>query len=510
VSIAKLLREQADARADDEFLRFEGRSVSFGEIDRRANQVAGALSSAGVGPGDRVLVMLDNSVEFVEAWFGIAKLGAAIVPLNTALKGEPLSYIAQHAEPKLRIVGGNHLDTFRSAGADPDGAAVVVGGDEDAWTTLTSEMADDTCGDPADGSIASIIYTSGTTGMPKGVMLPEHSYLNTGRAYATQMLALASDDVLYTPLPLFHVNAQQLSVMGALVSGRPLVLARRFSASGFFDELRAEGCTVFNYIGAMIATLWKQPERPDDADNPARLGLGAAAPADVWPSFERRFGVTLLEGYGLTETGTVATVNRRHDVRVGSIGKPVDWCDVRVVAEDGTAAPTGEPGEVAVHFTEANSGMLGYFHDPEATAAVVRDGWFHTGDRGYVDEDGFFYFVDRLKDCIRRRGENISSFEVERQLARHEAVLEVAVVGVPSELSEEDVMACVVPRSEQSFDPVEFRQWAAELLPAFQVPRYVKVLTELPRTETHRAQKYLLRAAAFEGELYDAVPSGRG
>jgi crotonobetaine/carnitine-CoA ligase len=313
-----------------------------------------------------------------------------------------------------------------------------------------------------------------------------------------------ADDVLYTSLPLFHVNAQMLTTMGALVSGRPMVLAPRFTASGFFDDLREHRATVFNYIGAMLTMLAKQPRRDDDAANPARLAIGGAAPAELWSDFERRFGLSILEIYGLTETATFCLGSPPADIRVGKIGTPVGWAEVRVEREDGSEADAGEPGEIVIRSSEPDVLFQGYYKNDDATAAAMRGGWFHSGDRGRQDEDGYFVFIDRLKDCIRRRGENISSYEVERIVNAHPLVAESAAVGVPSELGEEEVMAVVVPSPGSSLDPRQLTDFCAERMAAFMVPRYVQIRDRLPKTATERVRKFALREGGI-GDAWDRL-----
>jgi crotonobetaine/carnitine-CoA ligase len=355
--------------------------------------------------------------------------------------------------------------------------------------------------------VAAILYTSGTTGPPKGVMIPHNAYAVAGLEFVRNYVRIRADDVLYTSLPLFHVNAQQLTTMGALISGRPMALAERFSASGFFDDLARHGATVFNYIGAMLTMLHKQPPRPDDARGPARLAIGGAAPASLWRDFERRFGLRILEIYGLTETATVCLGNPPDDVRVGRVGMPVSWAEVRVEDGEGVEAPPDAPGEIVVRARRPDTLFLGYYRREEATAEAMRGGWFHTGDRGVRDADGYFTFLDRLKDCIRRRGENISSYEVERTLNEHPAVAESAAVGVPSDLGEEEVKAYVVLRPGAELAPAELIEFCSVRMADFMVPRYVELREELPKTATQRVQKFALRAEGIGG-AWDRLAAG--
>jgi crotonobetaine/carnitine-CoA ligase len=292
----------------------------------------------------------------------------------------------------------------------------------------------------------------------------------------------------------------------ALLTGRPLVLTGRFSGSGFLDEMRAHGATVFNYIGAMLTILLKQPEREDDAANPVRLTTGSSAPAERWREFERRFGIKIVEIYGLTETAGVCLASPPDDVRIGKCGVPVSWSDVEIHREDGTRAAPDEPGEFVVRSKQPNTMFLGYYRDEEATAKAMRGGWFHTGDRGRRSLDGYFTFIDRLKDCIRRRGENISSYEIERIVATHPGVAECAAVGVPAELGEEEVMVVVVPRGD-GVDAGELVAFCAERMAAFMVPRYVRTVSALPKTPTQKVQKYALRQGGFAG-AWDRLGGG--
>jgi crotonobetaine/carnitine-CoA ligase len=339
----------------------------------------------------------------------------------------------------------------------------------------------------------SIMYTSGTTGLPKGAMISHFNYPNTGKIWEEIVVRANPDDVFFTTLPLFHANAQMFTTMGSVSSGRPMVLREKFSASRFFDEIRQYGATVFNYIGAMLTILMKQPPRPDDADNPARITFGGAAPKEIWREFEKRFGVTIMEGFGLTESGGVCLANPYDRIKVGSIGKPLPFCDVKVVDDYDVELPAGISGEIVVRTKVPDAIFLEYYKDSQRTQESMRGGWFHSGDRGYVDEEGYFYFLDRMKDCIRRRGENISSFEIEKAINAHPKVLESAAIGVPSELGEEDVKVFVVPREGSALGPDEIVEWCADRVAYFMVPRYIEFLEAFPKTATERTQKYELR-----------------
>jgi carnitine-CoA ligase len=498
-TLPAILDARAQATPDDRFVTYRGADRTFGEALEGAERGAAALAAVGVGKGDAVAVMLPNSFEFLDVWLGAALLGAVVVPVNNALRGEGLRYIVEHSDARAAVVDAPFLEAYDdalSAGTGPD-RCFARGSDGGRWEELGALLAGGhppaARADVQPGDLAAVLYTSGTTGLPKGAMTCHNAYVRTGFEYACTYVQLRSDDVLWTCLPLFHINAQAISVMPALLSGRPLVLSPRFSASGFLDEIRAEGATVFNYIGAMLTILLKQPVRPDDAANPLRLTTGSSAPAQQWREFEERFGIQIVEIYGLTETAGVCLASPPADVRPGKCGVPLEWAEVRIARDDMTECDRDEPGEFQVRSKLPNIMFQGYYKNDEATEKAWAGGWFHTGDRGLRSDDGYFTFLDRLKDSIRRRGENISSFEVERVVNSHPAVGESAAVGVPSDLGEEEVMIVVVPRPGEEVDPSELVEFCAARMASFQVPRYVMLRSELPKTPTEKVQKFQLR-----------------
>ncbi len=497
-TVGSALRARAAMTPDEPFVSFEGTTTTFAETLTRGEQTASALAELGVGRGSTVAVMLPNCPEFLDIWFACALLGAVLVPVNAGLRGEGLRYIVEHSESNVVVCDGALSGVFDDALPTTGPKIRLVRGESSpAWLAL-DELIAGTYAAPAwpdvqHADLASILYTSGTTGLPKGVMNCHNAYLVAGSEFARRHVAMRESDILYTSLPLFHVNAQMLTTMGSLLSGRPMVLAPRFSASGFFDDLRRHGATIFNYIGAMLTMLYKQPTRADDGDNPCRLAIGGAAPKELWRNFERRFDLDLLEIYGLTETATYCLGSPPGDIRVGKVGVPVSWAIVQVHDGDGREVAPGVPGEIVVRPKQPDILFHGYFKNPDATNQAMRDGWFHSGDRGMLDADGYFAFIDRIKDSIRRRGENISSYEVERIVNSYPHVEESAAVGVPSELGEEDVLIAVVAR-DGAIDPADLIAYCSERMAAFMIPRYVRICSELPKTATQRVQKYLLRS----------------
>lgn len=499
-TIPELVERKARDLGDAPLLCFEDGTYSYREIDRESNEIANALADYGVSKGDVVSVFLENSPQYVTLWFALAKIGALMVPINVDHREETLAHILDDSDPGTIIFDEKtrvNYETVRDRFHD-DLQELTIGETKTRRYRRFDEMFQDYSADSPDvdldpGDPMGIIYTSGSSGRPKGVVLPHYSYVNTGWEYAQNMLNIDADDRLFTTLPLFHCNAQQTTVMGAMVSETDFVLEPTFSPETFWERICEYNVTVFNYIGSIIPLLFKQDEKPDDADNPAEYGIGAAAPMEILEGFEERFDVTLIEGYGLTETATVATVNRPSERQVGSIGKSLSYTKVDIVDEDDNPVPPGEIGEIVVRPTQPNTMMKRYYGRAHQTVDAWQNLWFHTGDLGYRDEDGYFYFVDRKRYAISKQNETISSFEIERIITEHSEIQEVSVFGVSSERDDEDIKAVVVPKEDANITPVDIIKHCEEHLPYFKLPRYVELVDELPKTPTERVKKYKLK-----------------
>jgi len=509
-TVPEVLARQAARHGNRPFLFFEDQVYGYEDLNAQVERVAGCLQRAGVGKGDKIAIMLDNRPEYLFIWLGAAKIGAVEVPVNTGHKGDLLAYVIDRADCRFAFIEDAlrpQLEAIRSRIPKLERLIVLDSDGADSWQTF---MRDAPAPEPvavAGADPAAILFTSGTTGPSKGAVLPHRYPLFMGEIVSSQG-RYTDQDRLLNALPLFHGNAQFLSTVPALMSGAQMVLVRRFSASTFWDTVRRHGCTEFNYIGGIVSILLKASVRPDDADNSLRVMIGAGAPRDRFEEFERRFGVQLLEGYGMSEIGIplCSFINER---KPGSCGKPHFGYEVLLVDDDGNEVGPNTPGELLVRPRERNAMLREYYRMPEKTVEAWQDLWFHTGDYLQCDDAGWYYFVDRKKDAIRRRGENISSFEVERIVLGHPGVLECAVVAVPSELGEDEVMLCAVPRPAVTLQAADLVGFCAERMAGFMVPRYVRILDRLPKTPTERVQKYLLRSAGVTHDTFDReVPAG--
>ena len=352
--------------------------------------------------------------------------------------------------------------------------------------------------------IDSIMYTSGTTGLPKGV-IHRHARCYGGFVLPI-MTGYTEQDVVYNTLPLFHIGGQNMVWM-ALVSDTTVAMAERFSASRFWEDVRQHGATFTLFLGAMIPILHKQPPRPNDHDNPLRVALSAAAPRTIWEEFEQRFHVKIVELYSQTEGGFLLNADAKAEGKVGSMGKPSATFEMKVVDAQDRELPPGAVGEL-IYKPAGDAALTAYYKNSEATAEKTRGGWMRSGDLAYQDADGYFFFVDRKNDFMRRRGENISSFEVEKIINGHPQVLESAAYAIPSELGEDEVMVAIVLQPGAELEPLEFIQYCEEHMPYFMIPRYVRVVDAFPKTGTERTMKYQLKSQGVTFDTWDREAAG--
>ena len=482
---------------------------TYREIDEEANRVAHLLRRLGVRRGDTVTLLLANCPEFLALWFGAAKIGAIVVPVNTASSSAELEYLVAHSQSRLIFTQAARLDLARQVRAGcPRVEEVLVCGDgaPSPAVDFGGLLAD--CPEtppkvpaPAPTDDAAILYTSGTTARPKGVLVTHANYLCAGETVA-RAVRLTPDDRHLCVLPLFHGNAQYYSTMSALVAGASVALMARFSASRFFDQAIAHGCTVSSLFAAPIRMLLAQPLRPEHVENDLRAVIFAQSvtPAQL-VEWEERFRAPLMQLWGMTETMGPPIINPFDGERRNmSMGLPAPGYTSRLVDESGRPVARGEIGQIVVQGEPGLSLMKGYYKNPDATAETIRDGWLWSGDNARQDEDGYYHFIDRAKDMIKRSGENVAASEVEAVIREHPGVFDCAVIGVPDEMRDEAILAVVVPhRGEEGRPPAALTEndvigWCRERLAGFRVPQFVRFRSELPRTSVGKIRKHILRA----------------
>ena len=513
-TIGEVLDSITENDPDKTFVEIGGSSYSYRQIRDGVLRTASMFRDLGVKHGDRVCLFMPNAIEYLYCWFGLSELGAISVPINTAYRRDETAYILNNAEA-VAIVTDPSLAEVAGAAADlaPSIRHRILRGDaltltlshgereQGEWTSFSeafdraAPLAERLQVSPDDVSM--LVYTSGTTGNPKGVMVTHRMYAAAGQGFRHWTQA-TPEDRFFTCLPFYHANIQYYSTMGALAAGATLVIVDRFSASRFWSQVREAQATVVNFIGMMMPVLAKNDAQPDDADNTVRLFYGSPSfPPEFLEEFQQRFATDIIVGFGMTETcyGTIEAIHE--DRRSGSSGRARQHPDprfentIRIAdAESGVHVGPNTVGEITIRNPAV---MPGYWRNDEQNRETLRDGWLYTGDLGWLDDDGFLYFVDRKKDIIRRRGENISSQEVENVIKANPNVLDAAVVAVPSELGEDEVKAYVTPREGATVDPEQVVYWCAEHLAYFKVPRYWEVRDELPRTPSLRVRKDVLR-----------------
>ncbi len=513
INVPSLLIERARHGGDRECVRIGSEARTAEDLRSAAARWAEALAVRGIGAGDRVAVLARNSMAFVELALGCLWLGAVLVPVNTAWRSTQLAHVFRDAEPVALFVEAEFVAAC--AELDPPAVRIVagigLGGDDDAehqalWGLPIERFGPAGSERPArriePGELAVVMYTSGTTGVSKGVMCPA-AQLYWWTNIMRESLRLGERSVLYSTLPLFHINAFVTVLLAIAVGGR-VVLDERFSASRYWERAAAEGATHIALLGAMAGMLLAQPPREADRGHSVTTAFAPDMPAQLWEDFQTRYGVEeIVAAYAGTETNQVITATQGRRSGPGYMGWAVAGYQARVVDEFDVEVPDGTPGELVLRSDLPFAFCLGYLNRPEATAAASRNLWWHTGDRVARDPDGRFRFVDRLKDMIRRRGENISTWEVEEAILTHPDIAEVAVYGVPSPLGDEDVAAAVVLRDGARLAAPELVDHLDGRIAYFAVQRYVEVVPALPHTENGKVSKGSLRERGVTDAMWD-------
>lgn len=513
MSWAELAEEKALKYGDRTFLIYEDEEFTFRQMDENANRMANYLLTLGAAKGKGVAIIMANCPQYLDVYIGSQKLGMYSIPINTSLRGDSLLYILNHSDAEFIVIDEEFLDVYKKiADKIEKKKTVIVNCSTSAGTSVfpqgmlnLAEAYKQTSNKPNikydKNDICFILYTSGTTGLPKGVM---YRYAKT----TLKLLSIPAyvlyrkSDILYTSLPLFHGNALWLCVTQAMHRGCKVVLARKFSASKFWDEMRKYNITAFNTIGAMIPILMKQPPKENDNVNNVRFTLSAACPVDDWEKFEKRFGIRIFEAYGSVDGGGKSIMNLGN-APVGSIGKPAPNTVYRLVDNEGNDVPDGTPGQL-IFESKGKKKSIEYFKNEKASNDKIIGGWIHTGDLVKRDKKGYLYFVGRNAEFMRMKGENVSAYEVEHTIQKHPSVLEAAVYAVPSELAEDEIMASISLVEGHALKEADLIEVLKEDLAKFAVPRFVKIVKEFPKTETQRIIKKELEKKGIIAGTYDA------
>ena len=483
VSLADLLASRVANFPDKVFIRSDQGCLTYKEIEEKSRLIAENLSAVGVQRGASVATMVQRTDQAVAVWFACARSGFVEVPLNVELKDELLVDAVEGANCSIIVVGDDPI-----AAQQLDALEARLPRISKIESLEEPPRVDERTDWPfKPDEVSLILYTSGTTGRSKGVRLSDRMTMRLAWSVIDHV-GLTRDDVLFTVFPLHHIAARFVSVVAAMLIEGEVVIQERFSASQFWDICSDHGVTAIHYLGTLPMMLWNQEPVSGQERNSVRVAYGAGMPEEIQEDFGQRFGLEIFELYGSTEQGVVA-MSRRGSSKTGTCGRPVADVELQIHDPEGNQRPANVVGEIAVRNREPGIFFDGYHGMPDATIEAWRDLWFRTGDAGSIDEDGYLTFTGRLTDSIRRRGENVSAWEVERVLTEHKDVDEAAVFGVPSDLGEEEVMAIVVG---DSVDLQELWQHAAGKLPGFAVPRYMRVQDELPKTPTGRVQKHQL------------------
>lgn len=521
-TLPHLLEERARELKDKAFFMFEDQRATYQELDTTVNRVANALGDLGVKKGDKVCFLMKNSLEFVYCWFALGKLGAVMVPINPNLKGRLLQYIITNSGATMAFVDNDLLERVQFVEDQIENVSRILVVPENA--DYRDEVAFQRIelrpfeallnGSPDPPRIAvrpqdtmSILYTSGTTGPSKGAALSHHYYYNTALG-AVYYMHHSEEDILYSCLPFFHANASMSSIYTALVAKATFAMGKWFSLRTFLDEIRQYQATHTNVMGSILILLMKQDPSPDDANIPLKV-VNSVPLIPESREFEKRFGVKLIGMYGATETSICIASEFDEPTKPESCGKALPLYDVRIFDDNDFECPPGVAGEIVVRGKQPFIQMQGYHGMAEATLDTFRNLWYHSGDYGMKDEEGNFYFLDRKKDSIRRRGENISSYEVEEVVISHPAVLESAAIAIKDqEMTEDEVKVCVILKEGQTLTEKELIEYCVERMAYFMVPRYVEFMEAFPKTPNQKIEKYKLRESGITATTWDREKAG--
>lgn len=492
-TLVDLLHEAAGRAPEDIYARFNDQPVTYGQLHKESSTLAASLYAAGLKPGDRVAVMMRNSVSALSVIFGLSKARLIWIPVNAQQRGEGLRYILSHSQPALAIVDADFAPLLRDA--EPEtGLRIIANGAADGTEALDALLQGTVLFNglaPKLDDIFAIMYTSGTTGRPKGAIV-SHLMLRLASEAVALVSAAKSGDVFFVWEALYHIGGAQLLPL-PMSQGIKLAMVDRFSASRFWEQAKNTGSTHIHHLGGILQLLLKQPPSPLDRSHGVRIAWGGGCPRDIWEAFQDRFGVQIRECYGMTEASSITTYN--DSGVVGAVGKPVPWFKVRLLDKTGKDVALGERGEIVVTTCLPGAIFPGYFNNPEATANALRNGALYTGDYGSFDADGTMFFHGRMTDSVRCRGENVSAWEVEHVAADHPDIEDCAMIGVASDIGEQDIKLFIKLKPGHRLHATELSAWLAERLASFQNPRYLAFVDEFERTASQRIMKHKLSKA---------------
>jgi crotonobetaine/carnitine-CoA ligase len=517
--MSSVLDDKAASLGDKTFVRDTGGRLSYRELSASSNRVANFLiSELGVAKDDKVAVMLPNCLDYFHAQFGIAKAGAVMVPINVLAKFELLAHFLNNSDAKIIVIDREFLPLIESIAESlpnvrtliiRDASAVPIGLKRFQFVEFNRlfEGPADTPPQLAEWYDAvDIFYTSGSTGVSKGVVLTHNHHYAFGRNIAINA-RFGDDETMYLCLPLYHGMGSYMTIMPMLLCGGTIALGSQFKASGWLDEVRKYGATTTWAVASMAPILLKQREKPNDADNPLRTYLFSGMPANLKTTFEKRFGLKLVETYGSTESADLAysSWDERRPDAIGCINAK-DY-EVKIFDENDEEVPVGQIGECVSRCKHPFTQIKEYYKMPEETARALRNAWLHSGDLCRVDKDGWLYFVGRGKDVIRRRGENISCFELETILATHDDIIECAALPIPSDVGEDEVKVVIAPRRDAKLEFSAVLKFCEERMPKFMVPRYIEFVPELPKLPNYKIDKVAMKKAGITPNTWDARAS---
>jgi long-chain acyl-CoA synthetase len=487
MNLADNLTRAAELHPDNVAIRLDDATLTYAQLDAATKLMAGLLAERGVQPGDRVGILLPNVPHWAVIYFGVLRAGAVAVPMNPLLKEREVAYYLTDSGAKLIFAWHGFLDEAQ-AGAKLADAELQVVDPADFQALLQSSTPIDGVVDRDPEDTAVVLYTSGTTGQPKGAELTHLNISRNVELVNEDLLSLTSDDVIFGGLPLFHVFGQTAALNAAVAAGATLTLLPRFEPTKALEVLARDKVTVFEAVPTMFVALLNHPDRAAYDVSGIRVCVtgGSAMPVEVLRGFEETFGCLILEGYGLSETSPLASCNLPGKKKPGSIGTPVSGVEFRLVDDEGNDVAPGEVGEIAI---KGHNVMKGYWNKPEATAAAIKDGWFHSGDVARKDDEGFYFIVDRKKDLIIRGGYNVYPREIEEVFYEHPAVAEVAVIGFQHEELGEEIGAVVALKPGAVADPDELRDFVKGKVAAYKYPRVVQLVEALPKGPTGKILK---------------------